>query len=82
MNNIPEVKLGIIAVSRDCFIISLSESRRAAIVEAYTQKGGEIYECKTTVESEKDMLKAVEEVKAAGCNALVGGSSQLRSRDP
>ncbi len=71
MNNIPEVKLGIIAVSRDCFIISLSESRRAAIVEAYAKKGGEIYECKTTVESEKDMLKAVEEVKAAGCNALV-----------
>ena len=49
MNNIPEVKLGIIAVSRDCFIISLSESRRAAIVEAYAKKGGEIYECKTTV---------------------------------
>ena len=29
-SNIPEVKLGIIAVSRDCFIISLSERRRAA----------------------------------------------------
>ncbi len=25
MTNIPEVKLGIIAVSRDCFVISLSE---------------------------------------------------------
>ena len=25
LTNIPEVKLGIIAVSRDCFIISLSE---------------------------------------------------------
>lgn len=24
-NNIPDVKLGIIAVSRDCFIVSLSE---------------------------------------------------------
>ena len=30
--NIPQVKLGIIAVSRDCFVISLSERRRKAIV--------------------------------------------------
>ena len=31
MNNIPVVKLGLIAVSRDCFPIQLSEKRRAAI---------------------------------------------------
>ena len=68
--NIPEVKLGIIAVSRDCFVISLSEKRRAAIVKAFGKKGS-LYEAKTTVENEKDMLKAVEEVKKAGCNALV-----------
>ena len=68
MKNIPEVKLGIIAVSRDCFIISLSESRRAAIKAAYK---GDLYECPVTVENEKDMLKAVANVKAAGCNALV-----------
>ena len=34
LTNIPEVKLGIIAVSRDCFIIDLSERRRSAIVAA------------------------------------------------
>ncbi len=68
MKNIPEVKLGIIAVSRDCFIISLSESRRAAIKAAYK---GDLYECPVTIENEKDMLKAVADVKAAGCNALV-----------
>ena len=71
LSNIPEVKLGIIAVSRDCFIISLSERRRAAVVEACKDSGLDIYECKTTVENEKDMLKAVDDVKAAGCNALV-----------
>ena len=70
-NNIPEVKLGLIAVSRDCFVISLSERRRAAVVAAYKELGGEIYECKVTVENEKDMLRAVEDVKAAGCTALV-----------
>ncbi len=68
MKNIPEVKLGMIAVSRDCFIISLSESRRAAIKAAYK---GDLYECPVTIENEKDMLKAVADVKAAGCNALV-----------
>ena len=71
MTNIPEVKLGIISVSRDCFVISLSERRRKAVVESYAKKGGSIYECLTTVENETDMLKAVAEVKAAQCNALV-----------
>lgn len=70
LTNIPDVKLGIIAVSRDCFIISLSEKRRAAIVQAFKGKG-DLYEAKTTVENEHDMLKAVEEVTQAGCNALV-----------
>ena len=69
--NIPEVKLGMIAVSRDCFVISLSERRRGAVAEAYAGMGGSIYESKVTVENELDMQKAVEDVKAAGCNALV-----------
>ena len=68
MKNIPEVKLGIIAVSRDCFPIDLSIKRRKAIVDAYK---GEIYECPVTVENEADMLKAVEDVNAYGCNALI-----------
>ncbi|MDY3004736.1 MAG: L-fucose/L-arabinose isomerase family protein [Christensenella hongkongensis] len=72
MKNIPEVKLGVIAVSRDCFVISLSERRRSAVVEACRKEQGiDVFEAKTTVENETDMLKAVDEVKAAGCNALV-----------
>ena len=68
MNNIPQVKLGIIAVSRDCFPIALSTQRRQNIVKAC--EGG-LYECPVTVENETDMLKAVADVKAAACNALV-----------
>jgi L-fucose isomerase-like protein len=71
MQNIPQVKLGIVAISRDCFIISLSKKRRKAIVESYAAAGGSIYEAETTVENETDMQKALEEVRAAGCNALV-----------
>ena len=70
MKNIPTVKLGIVAVSRDCFPMTLSEGRRSAIVKEYS-KIGEIYECPVCIENEKDMLKALEDVKAAGCNALV-----------
>ncbi len=68
MNNIPEIKLGIIAVSRDCFPIFLSEKRRENIVEAY---GNGIYNCPVTVENEIDALNAVADVNANGCNALV-----------
>ncbi|MCD8188663.1 MAG: fucose isomerase, partial [Clostridiales bacterium] len=67
-NNIPTVKLGIIAVSRDCFPIALSTQHRKNIVAAY---GEGLYECPITVENELDMLKAVDDVNAAGCNALV-----------
>ncbi len=71
MSNIPNVKCGIISVSRDCFIISLSENRRKAIVESYTKKYGDLYEVQKTIENETDMLEAVKEAKDAGCNALV-----------
>ncbi|WP_010258036.1 L-fucose/L-arabinose isomerase family protein [Treponema primitia] len=69
--NYPEVKLGLIAVSRDCFVRSLSENRRKALAEACAKQGVSVYEAKTTVENEKDALKAVDEVKSAGCNALI-----------
>ena len=71
MSNIPEVKCGILSVSRDCFIISLSENRRQAIREAYEKQYGSLYEVKKTVENETDMLAAVKEAKDVGCNALV-----------
>lgn len=67
MKNIPVVKLGIISVSRDCFPIELSEARRKAVASSH----GDIYECKITVENETDAMKAAEDVKKAGVNALV-----------
>ncbi len=74
MNNMPEVKIGIVAVSRDCFPESLSVNRRKALVQAYQEKydAKNIYECPICiVESEIHMVQALEDVKAAGCNALV-----------
>ncbi|WP_346663467.1 L-fucose/L-arabinose isomerase family protein [uncultured Merdimonas sp.] len=73
MINIPEIKVGIVAVSRDCFPESLSVNRRKALIEAYQRKydGSDIYECPVCiVESEIHMVQALEDIKKAGCNAL------------
>ena len=69
-------------LSRDCFIISLSERRRAAVAAACQARGVDLYECKTTVENEKDMLKAVDEVKARRLQRPGGVPGQLWPRDP
>ncbi len=68
ISNIPELKLGIIAVSRGCFPIELAERRRKAICDAY---GAGMYQCPVGVISEVDAKTAVDDVKAAGVNALV-----------
>ena len=73
MQNIPEVKIGVVAVSRDCFPESLAVNRRKSLMKAYTEKYGTdgIYECPICiVESEIHMQQAVADIKAAGCNAL------------
>ena len=73
MNNVPQIKVGIVAVSRDCFPASLAENRRKALVRAYAEKydASDIYECPVTIiESETDMVNALDDVKAAGCEAL------------
>ena len=73
MINIPKMKVGIVAVSGDCFPESLSVNRRKALVEAYAKKydAADIYECPVCiVESEIHMVQALEDIKKAGCNAL------------
>jgi len=72
-SNIPKAKVGIVAVSRDCFPESLSVNRRKALVAAYAAKydAADIYECPVCiVESEIQMVEALEDIKKAGCNAL------------
>ena len=73
MKNIPEVKVGIVAVSRNCFPELLAVNRRKALVEQYIAKYGEndIYECPICiVESELHMARALNNVIKEGCNAL------------
>ena len=69
-DNIPDLKIGIVAVSRNCFPQSLSASRRKNIVEAFRKTFGEIYECPIVVENENDAQKALEDLKANAVEAL------------
>jgi L-fucose isomerase-like protein len=71
INNIPTVKLAIIAVSRDNFPRALSNRRRIAVVSACKEKNVDIYECGVIVETENQVDEAISDVKQAGCNALV-----------
>ncbi len=67
MKNLPTVSLGLVAVSRSCFPSSLSERRRQALAAACKFP---LYECPVIVENEKDVLRALDELKAHGANAL------------
>ncbi len=70
MQNVPVVKLGIIAVSRDCFPAELSRKRRKNVVAECNKGNTPVIEVETIVESEKDVLKALEEIRKLEINAL------------
>jgi L-fucose isomerase-like protein len=71
MENVPQVKIGIVAVSRDCFPIELSRKRRTNVVQACNSRNIPITELKTTIENEKDVLETLKETKQNNINALV-----------
>ncbi len=71
MKNIPKVRMGIVAVSRDCFPIELSRRRRTEVVKAARAKKIPLIEIKTVVEKEADVLQALVEMKEKDINALV-----------
>jgi L-fucose isomerase-like protein len=70
MQNIPAVKLGIVAVSRDCFPIELSHKRRNNVVAACEELKVPVIEIETIIENENDALKALDEATQKGVNAL------------
>jgi L-fucose isomerase-like protein len=71
MTNIPKVRLGLVAVSRDCFPIELSRKRSLRVAAECRKAGVAITRIATVVENEKDALKALEELRAKRINALV-----------
>ena len=71
MPNAPQVKLAIVAVSRDCFPIELSRKRSRELVKACRAAGLKVYPCPTIIENESDALQAVLKCRENGANAAV-----------
>ncbi len=71
MQNVPVVKLGVVAVSRDCFPIELSRKRRKNLIAECKKANVPVVEIDTIIENEKDVLKALDELKKNDINALV-----------
>ena len=70
MQNLPEIKLGIVSVSRGGFIITISQRRLNALADHYEGNYGPVYRCPIIVRNEVEAMEALADLKAAGCNAL------------
>jgi L-fucose isomerase-like protein len=71
MDNIPEVKIGIAAVSRDCFPMELSRRRLDAVSAELGKLKVNFFAAKTIVENERHLPSVQKELDDAGVNALV-----------
>lgn len=69
LQNIPEIKLGIVAVSRDCFPKTLSRTRLANVMAELGRD--DVFASDIIVENEKDVVNALEQLRANDVNALV-----------
>ena len=70
MQNTPQVKLALVGVSRNCFPMELTRARMAKVVEACRKAKVEIIACETIIETEKDAIKALAELRSKHVNAL------------
>jgi L-fucose isomerase-like protein len=71
MDNMTQVNPGIVAVSRDCFPIELSERRKKKVLEKCKENDLKLTELDTVIESEKDVLKALHEIEQKKINSLI-----------
>ncbi|MFC1557606.1 L-fucose/L-arabinose isomerase family protein, partial [candidate division KSB1 bacterium] len=71
MINIPDLKIGLIAVSRDCFPIELSKKRCNNVIDACSKKNISLIEIQTIIENENDIAGAMKEIRDSDINVLV-----------
>jgi len=71
MKNIPRVRLGLVAVSRDCFPLELSKKRRVAVAKECRARKLPLAEMQTVIVNEKDVLTALQELRDKNVNVLV-----------
>ncbi|MBD3412807.1 MAG: fucose isomerase [Candidatus Aminicenantes bacterium] len=71
MINIPEIRIGMVAVSRDCFPIELSRKRKEQVIQVCLKQNTHVVPVNTIIENEKDVITALKEIKEKQINALV-----------
>lgn len=71
MNNIASVNPGIVAVSRDCFPLELSQTRKKKVIAQCKEKQVPVTEIDTVIENENHVLGVLEEIKQKNVNCLV-----------
>ncbi len=69
--NMPEVKIGLIGVSRDCFPVELTQTRLNRVVKECARLKLDIAPCSTIIRSEHDAIVAAAEMEHANVNAAV-----------
>jgi len=70
MINMPQVRMGIVAVSRDCFPIELSRRRLKALAASCRARGMKPFVCDTVIENEAQSAAVAAELRERGVNAL------------
>jgi len=70
MQNVPQERIGLIAVSRDCFPAELSRRRRDTLMAACVRKQLPVTLLETLVENEHDVGTALAEIAERKVNAL------------
>ncbi|MCX7975121.1 MAG: fucose isomerase [Candidatus Aminicenantes bacterium] len=71
MTNLPTVRLGLIATSRNCFPIELARRRRTELIKECRRQKIRVHEISTIVEREDHVIEALKETERANINALV-----------
>ncbi|NLF21783.1 MAG: fucose isomerase [Lentisphaerae bacterium] len=69
--NTPAIRLGIVGVSRDCFPVSLTQKRLAAVMRELKKLKVDAVAASVTIENEQQAVAACDELLARGCNAAV-----------
>ena len=70
LGNTPDVIMGLVAVSRDCFPIELSRKRVKEVAAECKKLNLNVIPCETIIESEADAMHAVAEMTSKGVNAV------------
>jgi L-fucose isomerase-like protein len=71
MDNLPDIRVGIVSASRDCFPAELAVKRKERIIEGCKRKNFHLINVDVVVENENDIAAALDCVTSADVNALV-----------